>query len=382
MADEGKEISVEGNNMKSENGDYSDELVVTNFESIGGGANRHRIVKCSICFKTTRSDKLEQHMNQHLIVDVDEVLMKKHLCSACSERFTCETLLDQHRLSMHNIRETLQKERNINMDITLKAPLIEITRSSLKKMGKLKDYQCTICMRPFSTMKAVNKHEKSVHSTIKNIKCKFCGKPFRSVTNRRLHMKSVCPQNPECRNNVTSSNSTNQIGMGNDVETPSKNVDMTVSDGELVKYQSMWKDMILNFRMSFDPSTSDLMFRLERAIMQPINKKLENISQKRSRKYYMSLRLVFRGVSHPDILTDPPVCFNTETFILLPGTNIEEQLDVALHNLQHQIDTYERNGSGWVIDRLIHLDLNTVIYNPLRVHDRESNDESELDNDD
>ena len=76
-------------------------------------------------------------------------------------------------------------------------------------------------------------------------------------------------------------------------------------------------------------------------------------------------------------MTEPPFVFNTEAFILLPGTNIEEQLNVAQSNIIQQVDNYERNGSGWVLYKLNSLDLNTTSYNPLRAYYEESSEESD-----
>ena len=89
------------------------------------------------------------------------------------------------------------------------------------------------------------------------------------------------------------------------------------------------------------------------------------------------MKVTFQQISKPDILTVPPVVFNTETLILLPGTNIEDQLHVAQSNLIQQVDNYERNGSGWILYKLNSLDLNTTSYNPLRAYDEESSEEGD-----
>ena len=116
---------------------------------------------------------------------------------------------------------------------------------------------------------------------------------------------------------------------------------------------------------------------MKRALFEQINQKLETIDNKRAYKYTLSLKVTFQQISKPDILTVPPIVFNTETFILLPGTNIEDQLHVAQSNLIQQVDNYERNGSGWVLYKLNSLDLNTTSYNPINAYYEQSSEESD-----
>ena len=48
----------------------------------------------------------------------------------------------------------------------------------------------------------------------------------------------------------------------------------------------------------------------------------------------------------------------------LMGTNYEQELSKALEEMIEKIDTFERNGSGWIVDKFIQLDLNIVTYTP------------------
>jgi len=48
----------------------------------------------------------------------------------------------------------------------------------------------------------------------------------------------------------------------------------------------------------------------------------------------------------------------------LMGTNYERELSKALEEMIEKIDTFERNGSGWVVDKFLQLDLNIVTYTP------------------
>ena len=55
---------------------------------------------------------------------------------------------------------------------------------------------------------------------------------------------------------------------------------------------------------------------------------------------------------------------HTEPKMGLMGTNYEQELSKALEDMMEKIDTFERNGSGWVVDKFLQLDLNIVTYTP------------------
>ena len=57
-------------------------------------------------------------------------------------------------------------------------------------------------------------------------------------------------------------------------------------------------------------------------------------------------------------------CLGQETSLILMGTNYERELSKALEEMIEKIDTFERNGSGWVVDKFLQLDLNIVTYTP------------------
>jgi len=58
--------------------------------------------------------------------------------------------------------------------------------------------------------------------------------------------------------------------------------------------------------------------------------------------------------------------FLTEPVSSISGDPLELQLQVALRRLMHQVDDYEKNGSGWVLDHFVTLDVHMLNYNPLR----------------
>ena len=83
-------------------------------------------------------------------------------------------------------------------------------------------------------------------------------------------------------------------------------------------------------------------------------------------KWQASLRTVFAQATNPNIVTKPPMFFLTEPVSSTSGDPLELQLKVALRRLMHQVDGYEKNGSGWVLDHFVTIDVHILKYNPLR----------------
>ena len=66
---------------------------------------------------------------------------------------------------------------------------------------------------------------------------------------------------------------------------------------------------------------------------------------------------MFHQSKDPDNLTDPPVSFRSEVFTALNMDKFEIHTKFAFQQFQQQIETFERNGSGWVLDHFINLDI-------------------------
>ena len=75
-------------------------------------------------------------------------------------------------------------------------------------------------------------------------------------------------------------------------------------------------------------------------------------------KWYFALSLTFGKAA----ITDPHVVLHTEPKMGLMGTNYEQELNTALEEMMRKIDTFEQNGSGWVVDKFLQLDLSILKY--------------------
>ena len=96
-------------------------------------------------------------------------------------------------------------------------------------------------------------------------------------------------------------------------------------------------------------------------------------------KWYLALKARFAKAGNPNIVTDPPAVFQTHPVISFHswGDEIWKQ---AEEQLTDKIDKYERNGSGWILDKILSLDITVcAMENPLGrpIEDSDDDDEEE-----
>lgn len=59
--------------------------------------------------------------------------------------------------------------------------------------------------------------------------------------------------------------------------------------------------------------------------------------------------------------------FRSKTYVLLnPETFNDHELNEALQKIIKSLEEFMRNGSGWVLKKVLHLEINTVKYTPLK----------------
>ena len=71
---------------------------------------------------------------------------------------------------------------------------------------------------------------------------------------------------------------------------------------------------------------------------------------------YLSLNMNFSKSRGPGVKTDPTVTFRSEVFKSINIYNFDYQFHEGRNQTVLQIDEFQRNGSGWVIDHPQHLD--------------------------
>jgi len=138
------------------------------------------------------------------------------------------------------------------------------------------------------------------------------------------------------------------------VQTGGSNVDVTLP--KLI--ESALNKKAMTYRKDFEMANqNDPYDKLTNALpmFKPIiQNELEN---KPAVKYFFTLKMVFHQSKDTSILTDVPVSFRSEVFSALDDSKLELHNRVAIKQLHQQIDQFQRNGSGWILDHFINVDI-------------------------
>ena len=82
------------------------------------------------------------------------------------------------------------------------------------------------------------------------------------------------------------------------------------------------------------------------------------ISSNDSIKFYFSVKLLYHQAKDPNDVTDPPVVHNSNVFTHLSDeTELDNHIEQAYKKIISDIKTFEQNGSGWVVDELLSIDM-------------------------
>ena len=58
--------------------------------------------------------------------------------------------------------------------------------------------------------------------------------------------------------------------------------------------------------------------------------------------------------------------FHSDSHINLESTDVREILAKVIHTILEKISIYQQNGSGWYFKEVLHLEIHTVVYKPMR----------------
>ena len=201
---------------------------------------------------------------------------------------------------------------------------------------------CGKCNKSFTSIEERNKHE-ARHDDPKNFVCGNCDKRFKKMENKDFHeVKCGVKATSESRNVVDDDDEEDE-------------------DGFSVQ-RSALSGIAKIYRLSFAKGIRNLFPRLEKAMKEASDQLFTIQRNNENVKYYISLRCLYYKPTDPDVVTDPPVVFNSGTSLLLAGSNVEEQMKINYDNLKHSVEDYETNGSGWSLLNLASLDINTIQY--------------------
>ena len=125
--------------------------------------------------------------------------------------------------------------------------------------------------------------------------------------------------------------------------------------------ESALKYTALTFRMAFNSNNKrDILHRLKEAIhsMRLVIEGQTRVNVE-AVKWYLSLNMNFCRSTSSAVKIDPAGTFRLEVFKSIENHELDYQFHIGYNQIVQQIDEFQRNGSGWVVDHLQHLDLGT-----------------------
>tara|TARA_B100000378_G_scaffold251896_1_gene226899 strand:- start:79 stop:1155 length:1077 start_codon:yes stop_codon:yes gene_type:complete len=350
-------------------------------EKMGGEDDASSNLKCLHCDKVfTQKDNLYRHIRkQH---DTTPQLRKgDHECEICQERFIRKYNLYNHVRTIHGAEpDTTEKnyvcqwctepfrgyiKRKPTLIAEKEIDVCDPCLIMYRKCTAAKSILCPTCHRKFITKERRDKHMKC-HKRERKHGCKHCHLKFANPWNCKLHERACSIRTLQTSTHQEESCSTSTSNQFGGASTDK------IDDGTLELHKSAFNKTVQVFRLTFNSNVTNLLVRMQSALMQ-ISEcvKLEQLDGKsKDIKIYVTLQVNLYKASNPSEVTNPPICFNTEPVIINGDTNLQDILEVFYSDLKQQIDLFETNGSGWVLQSLVYLDLNMIKFNPLRARDR------------
>ena len=294
------------------------------------------LLRCTYCYSSfSKRFNLNKHI-RNVHKKEPESSKGNYKCTQCTSQFTHRSSLLRHVKKFH----TDDVNAKHSHDKLAPALPFSYTRDVMGGM-----YECPRCKVLYKSKKYRDEHYIK-HFQNKNFVCSHCSKTFAQKCRMEMHFKTCtnkCGNDKSIHENV-------QIGHG---ESLGKQ-----EDGLFEEYESALGGVVCKERLYFANHGNNLMNRLSSALKK-VAERLELEREKNhSNKVYLSLQAAFYKAADPSIVTDPAPFFNTEPIRLFPSTDVSEIINIFTSNLQQQIDNYQTNGSGWVLQNFLHLELN------------------------
>ena len=212
------------------------------------------------------------------------------------------------------------------------------------------EHQCEHCEKIFTLKKNLNQHVSAVHAKEKKHECELCCKKFSRKHNRKLHYKTCFP--------------TNVIGL------PTlKEVRRTDLPFKLILRKSAHRGNIAEWAIEYTAGTTDPLVSLNDGV-KAMKATIFEHSYKHTRqlKFFFAAHIVFVKATDPNVFTVPPVVLQTDPVrvFLADLFRLDEIFEKAIEQLMEKIETFQKNGSGWVIDHLVRLDTKIISIDPLK----------------
>ena len=127
------------------------------------------------------------------------------------------------------------------------------------------------------------------------------------------------------------------------------------------------QNTIVDYQLNFkDENQDDIVKFLKESVLSLECQIKDEIKTRKAIKFYLSLYADFHLASDTTFKTDPPVVLSTSAAEVFESSDVGEILHRTYQNLVKTIEDFQLTGSGWVLDKLVKLDLHILEFDPLR----------------
>ncbi|XP_028418906.1 zinc finger protein 792-like [Dendronephthya gigantea] len=257
-----------------------------------------------------------------------------YACKTCSKKFTQLRSLIRHERSTH---------------------------------GEKKLFICEQCNESFTRRDAVKRHEKR-HQKITTYTCNNCRKEFYRH-DKLVEHQIPCQGNPLIRRPdeddsgpvPKKARADIQIGKGETASQVEENDNNPC--GSTTAFEDSLKKIELRPRKNQKHDMSQFLRGKTKPILKHLSKEL---GKKRGIKWFVNVKVRF--VKHKpdgeDLITEPhfrSLCMKT-----VNQHELSNQLDEAKQKIVQSLVLFQKEGSGWILDEILHLDLCMAKYTPVK----------------
>ena len=224
-------------------------------------------------------------------------------------------------------------------------------------------YPCSECSLEFISLENLQSHEARCKSKNFRFRCIHCNRKFTRALYKDLHQQN-------CDRNVDEQACSSKQTTLDEFYPPSpKRLRAVQVGGSAVEehgetwampkmIESALSKSAVTYRKEFDQANKDDLFaRCEKVLSTLKSVLIIELLDKKGVKFYFTIRAIFHQSKDPSIITEPPVSFRSEVFTALNTDKFNLHLKVAMMQFQKQLEEFERNGSGWVLNHFVNMDI-------------------------
>ena len=201
-------------------------------------------------------------------------------------------------------------------------------------------FSCDICKREFTEKRDLTRHVKVHQGNLWS--CHRCNKSFNRHDNYEIHQR-VCLFK------------TTGKRRGEHLDMATKKFKDNVS-----RVGGALNGTVNEYRLNLEDEPQDasnVLDVLKESTFQMENRISEEVAKKRAVKFYLSLHVNFYLSTDVTFLTHSPAVRSTDTIEVYDSSDIHDALNSIYQNLVSAIEDFQQRGFGWILDKLLALDL-------------------------